>query len=93
MALLDLLGRRWSMRILWELSHTHSSFRELQRRCNGVSSSVLNTRLSELKTALLIDSRVDGYYLTELGEQLMTHISPLRQWAEQWGDELERQSS
>ncbi|WP_372509512.1 winged helix-turn-helix transcriptional regulator [Streptomyces humicola] len=41
MAALDLLGRRWTLRILWELSQAPAGFRELQRRCEGMSSSVL----------------------------------------------------
>jgi len=40
MALLDLLGRRWALRVLWELrSGPVPSFRELQSRCGGVSST------------------------------------------------------
>ena len=42
MALLDLLGRRWALRVLWELrAGPVPGFRELQSRCGGVSSSVL----------------------------------------------------
>ena len=44
MALLDLLGRRWALRMLWELREGGLSFRALQERCDGVSPSVLNTR-------------------------------------------------
>jgi len=50
MAVLDLLGRRWALRILWELrNEPAATFRELQTRCGGVSSSVLNQRLHELR--------------------------------------------
>ena len=56
MALLDLLGRRWSLRILWELRQGPATFRELQARCEGLSPSVLNTRMGELRQALLIDT-------------------------------------
>ena len=52
MALLDLLGRRWALRVLWELrSGPVPGFRELQSRCGGVSSSVLTDRLTELRDA------------------------------------------
>src|ERR1700728_621810 len=49
MALLDLLGRRWALRVIWELREAPSpSFRELQRLCGDISSSVLADRLREL---------------------------------------------
>ena len=44
MALLDLLGRRWVLRIVWELREGPLTFRELQLRCGSMSSSVLNQR-------------------------------------------------
>jgi len=49
MALLDLLGRRWTLRVIWELRDAPLLFRELQARCEGMSSSVLNQRLQELR--------------------------------------------
>ena len=50
MALLDLLGRRWALRVLWELRASPvPTFRELQSRCGDVSSSVLAQRLRELE--------------------------------------------
>ncbi|MFD0474067.1 winged helix-turn-helix transcriptional regulator [Nonomuraea thailandensis] len=64
MAALDLLGRRWTLRILWELSRAPAGFRELQRRCERMSSSVLSTRLDELTTARLTILYDDGYRLT-----------------------------
>ena len=49
MALLDLLGRRWALRALWELrGEPVPTFRDLQARCGGVSSSVLADRLARL---------------------------------------------
>jgi len=52
MALLDLLGRRWALRVLWELrSGPVPSFRELQSRCGGVSSSVSTATSSPFITA------------------------------------------
>ena len=54
MALLDLLGRRWALRILWELRDEPLRFRELQQACDGLSPSVLNTRLGELREAGIV---------------------------------------
>ena len=45
MAALDLLGRRWALRILWELRDGPVGARALRERCDGMSSSVLYERL------------------------------------------------
>ncbi|GAC1034751.1 winged helix-turn-helix transcriptional regulator [Pseudomonas sp. No.21] len=88
MALLDLLGRRWSLRILWELRQGPATFRELQARCEGLSPSVLNTRMGELRQALLIDTGDAGYRLSEDGEELVRRCLPLAEWAETWAERL-----
>ena len=51
MAALDLLGRRWALRLLWELRGGPVGARALRERCDGMSSSVLYERLTELRTA------------------------------------------
>ena len=63
--LLDLLGRRWALRILWELREGPATFQALQARCDSMSSSVLSQRLAELREAGLVDKRSAGYALTE----------------------------
>lgn len=88
MAALDLLGRRWTMRILWELSQTPAGFRELQRRCERMSSSVLSTRIEELSGARLLALDGDGYRLTQLGQELVEALSPLDAWSRRWADEI-----
>src|SRR5690606_39835732 len=88
MALLDLLGRRWSLRVLWELHQAPASFRELQARCEGLSPSVLNTRLGELREARLLESGERGYQLSPLGLELVQRCLPLAHWAEEWAAQL-----
>ncbi len=81
MALLDLLGRRWSLRILWELREESGlTFRELQGRCGEVSSSVLATRLKELGQAGIVES-ASGYGLTDQGAELVRRLEPVDEWA------------
>src|SRR5205823_7254699 len=46
MAALDLLGRRWALRILWELTDGPRGARELRQRCDAMSPSVLYQRLA-----------------------------------------------
>ena len=86
MALLDLLGRRWALRILWELRDGDAlTFRELQERCGGVSSSVLNDRLRELREAGIVGAEGGaGYRLTGEGEELLVALEPVGVWAKRW---------
>ena len=51
MAVLDLLGRRWMLRVLWQLRDGPLTFRALREQCDAVSPSVLNTRLAEMRDA------------------------------------------
>src|ERR1700746_3741419 len=82
MALLDLLGRRWALRVLWELrSGPVPSFRELQSRCDGVSSSVLADRLTELREAGIVERADDGYRLTARGSEVAEGALLMASWA------------
>jgi DNA-binding HxlR family transcriptional regulator len=85
MALLDLLGRRWSLRVLWELRDGSAlTFRELQSRCDHVSSSVLNDRLAELREAGVATRTQAGYQLTAEGLELIDALAPIDAWAKRW---------
>jgi DNA-binding HxlR family transcriptional regulator len=88
MVLFDLLGRRWAMGILWSLSDSNRTFRDLQAHCGSASPSVLNTRLKELRAASLIEKASDGYSLTEYGQTLFSHLAPLGDWAKEWAPTL-----
>ena len=88
MVLLDVLGRRWSLRVLWELRAESLPFRALQERCGGVSPSVLNTRLAELKELDLVVSEAEGYALTAHARALGELLVPLDAWAERWAATL-----
>lgn len=88
MALLDLLGRRWSLRVLWELRGGPLSFRALQAACAGMSPSVLNQRLAELREARLIETGEAGYGLSGFGRSLLEQFAPLDRWAEDWAKAL-----
>jgi DNA-binding HxlR family transcriptional regulator len=84
MALLDLLGRRWALRVIWELRDGPLSFREAQARCGGISSSVLNDRLGELRAAGVVELGGRGYELTGEGRELLALYPALNAWAERW---------
>ena len=86
MALLDLLGRRWALRVMWELRQGERlTFRELQQRCGGMSSSVLAQRLCEMDEAgVVAGSDGGGYALTDEGRSLIEALGPLDSWAKRW---------
>ncbi len=72
MALLDLLGRRWTLRIVWELRENRAlTSRALRTACDEASPTVLNERLKELREAGFVDlGEAGGYALTPLGKEL-----------------------
>ncbi len=89
MALLDLLGRRWAMRIIWELRDTPLTFRELRERCDAMSPTVLNHRLHELRETDIVElAEPGGYTLTRSGKLLTDAMTPLLQWSGAWEKSL-----
>lgn len=90
MVFLELLGRRWVLRILWEFQHQERmSFNELQARCDGVSPSVLSQRLRDLRDAQLLEMEETGWYsLTEIGRELERPLATLDNWTKRWAKRL-----
>lgn len=87
MALLDLLGRRWVLRIIWELREGPLGFRALQARCDGMSPSVLSQRLLELQeTGIVLQDEQGSYGLTPEGGELFNALAPLHDWAKRWAE-------
>ncbi len=85
MDVLDWLGRRWTLRVLWELRDGALPFRALQERCDALSPTVLNERLRELRDAGVVELQEGGgYVLTAEGRALGDLLLPLHAWAERW---------
>ena len=84
MAALDLLGRRWCLRILWELRDAPLTFRALQAACGDISPSVLQQRLKDLDEAALVAHDGEGYALTKAARELQPVMLALHDWAEDW---------
>lgn len=85
MALLDLLGRRWALRIIWELREGALTARALRTACDEASPSVLQARLSDLRDAGLIEHEAGaGYALTDSGRDLLDAFMPLHDFAGRW---------
>jgi DNA-binding HxlR family transcriptional regulator len=82
-SVLDLLGRRWALRLVWELRRSTLSFSELRER-TGISPSVLSARVRELLAADVLER--DGarrYRLSGRGRELARILYELNRWAEQ----------
>jgi DNA-binding HxlR family transcriptional regulator len=84
--LFNLIGRRWTLRILWELRDRTLSFNDLRRAVGGMSQSVLVTRLTELFGAGLVADVTGGYQLTADGASLVRELGTLDGWSAEWGD-------
>jgi len=85
MALLDLLGRRWTLRLIWELRERSLTSRGLRTACDEASPTVLQARLSELRQAGLVELLPgNGYRLTAVGKELLENFLPLHRFAERW---------
>jgi DNA-binding HxlR family transcriptional regulator len=84
-AALDLLGRRWALRLVWELRRSTLSFSELRHRTR-ISPSVLSARLGELVEAGVLE-RDPGrrYRLSGRGRELARLLYELNRWAEAAG--------
>lgn len=79
---LDLSGRRWALRIVWELRVGPLNFRALQVACGHISPSVLQRRLHELR-ALGVVEKIPrlGYRLSANGEKLFHVLAQLDRWS------------
>ena len=88
MVLLDALGRRWALRVLWELAGGAATFRGLRAAVDEVAPGVLSARLGELRALGLVARGPGGYALTGDGAALVRLLQPLGRWAERWGARL-----
>src|SRR5258707_13690262 len=85
MVALDLLGRRWALRVLWELRDGPVGARELRERCDRMSSSGLYDRLRELTAAAVVGGTADDrYQLARHGRSLGAAIEPLNARTRKW---------
>ena len=84
---LDLIGERWTLLIIRELSLGPRRFGDLQRGLPGIGPNLLSTRLKELvesdvvaRTYLPPPARTIAYALTAAGRELLQAMAPLANW-------------
>ena len=89
MALLDLIGRRWTLRVMWELRNGPLTSRAIRAACDDASPTVIQARMSELRAAGFVELLPrGGYQLTPLGRDFHKAYLPLHQFAERWSAEV-----
>lgn len=92
MAIFDLLGRRWAMGIVWQLSGGPLPFTGLQSRCSSISPTILSTRIKDLTEAGIIERTLDGYMLTKTGMELFRILEPFKDWSVKWAKKFRQEA-
>ncbi|WP_299979224.1 helix-turn-helix domain-containing protein [uncultured Pseudoteredinibacter sp.] len=82
MRLLDVLGQKWALRILWELRNEPMNFRQLQARCDDLSPTSLNRRLKELRELGIVEHDEEGFAYSSAGAELVEQLLQLNIWAD-----------
>ncbi|MGA5540815.1 winged helix-turn-helix transcriptional regulator [Mycobacterium sp. NPDC051198] len=85
LAVMELLGQRWVLRVIWELEPGSLGFLELRRHMGNCSSSMLSERLQQLVAAgLVVKNETGAWELTVAGAGLGAALSGLWDWSESW---------
>ncbi|MDQ4073287.1 MAG: helix-turn-helix transcriptional regulator [Thermoproteota archaeon] len=88
----EVLGRRWSLHILRNLSINGTTrFNQLRRLVPGISSTVLSDRLLELEREGLVTKKIYHeipirveYNLTQRAKELEPILYQLGEWVNKW---------
>jgi DNA-binding HxlR family transcriptional regulator len=87
--LLDNIGSKWAILIIYALSQGTKRYSQLQKQIEGVSPKMLIQNLRKLETCGLVERVVHpvvppqvDYFLTPLGETLVDPLAMLYEWAE-----------
>ncbi len=86
----DVLGCKWTVRLLWLFSDGLARPSQLLKACPGLSTKVMNERLRKLTRFGLLDRRVHGekppvvvaYRLTPLGKRFMRILAEVKKLQE-----------
>ena len=86
-----IIGKKWYLIILHELTRTPMGFNDLKRAVRGISAKVLSENLTELESRGLLTRSVYSdspmrveYALTDKGRELDGIFMSMRVWGEKW---------
>ena len=92
---LDVVGGKWKLLLLWELQERPRRFGELRRSMDGISEKVLIQQLRDLEADGIVHRHQYNevppkveYSLTPLAESLNAALEPLCLWGERNADHL-----
>lgn len=85
----NMLGKKWTIPILYQLCSKKRRFGELQKALTGISPKTLSIRLKELEKGRIVKKRVFPtmplhveYALTARGRSLRDIIAKIHTWGE-----------
>lgn len=88
---LDIIGGKWAMPIIYNLSKGKLRFKEIERTIEGINTRMLVKELKNLETNGIITRKVFAsvppaveYALTLKGEKLLPSIKSLHQWGQEF---------
>lgn len=85
--IVDIIGSKWNLFIIWHLRTKKLRFTELQNRMCGINSKTITKHLRDLERFTIIDRQVYPevpprveYSLTERGKALLPIIEAMLEW-------------
>jgi DNA-binding HxlR family transcriptional regulator len=88
---LDVIGGKWAMPIIYILSKGKMRFKELERSIEGINTRMLVKELKNLEANGIITREVFAtvpptveYALTKKGNKLLPSIKSLHQWGQEF---------
>jgi DNA-binding HxlR family transcriptional regulator len=90
---LDIIGGKWAMPIIYILSKGKMRFKELERSIEGINTRMLVKELKNMEANGILTREVFAtvpptveYTLTYKGEQLLPSIKSLHNWGQEFND-------
>jgi len=88
---LDIIGGKWAMPIIYHLSQGKMRFKEMERTIEGINTRMLVKELKNMEANGIITRSVFAtvpptveYELTKKGEKLLPSIHSLYQWGKEF---------
>jgi DNA-binding HxlR family transcriptional regulator len=88
---LDIIGGKWAMPIIYNLSKGKMRFKEIERTIEGINTRMLVKELKNLEANGIVTREVFAtvpptveYALTTKGEKLLPSIRSLHQWGQEY---------
>lgn len=92
---LDLIGDKWSVIVLYCLAYRPRRYNEIKRRIEGISQKVLTQTLRKLERHGLVERQIRAkmppnveYSLTSLGKTLIEPLLGIADWSREYFSEV-----